>query len=55
MLITQTDTMLIGGDLIDGTEVVNVTKFQPVLSVPVLDGAWNFVVPTGPAILVHPY
>ncbi|WP_208539253.1 hypothetical protein [Algihabitans albus] len=44
LLITQNDTTLIGGDAIDGTEVANVTKFQPVISAPVLDGDWNFVV-----------
>ena len=49
LLITQNDTTLIGGDLIDGdypgdTELLNVTKFQPVLSFPFRDGAWNFVV-----------
>ena len=49
MLITQNDMTLIGGDSIDGdyigdTEMVNVTKFQPVLSVPVADGTWNVVV-----------
>ena len=44
LLITQNDTTLIGGDAIDGTEVANVTKFQPVISAPVLGGDWNLVV-----------
>ncbi len=43
LLITQNDTTLIGGDAIDGVEVLNVTKFQPVLSAPMLGGDWNFV------------
>ena len=44
LLITQNDTTLIGGDEVDGTKVSNVFKFQPVLSVPVADDAWNFVI-----------
>ncbi|MDH3662653.1 MAG: hypothetical protein OEU92_21930 [Alphaproteobacteria bacterium] len=43
LLITQNDTTIIDGDAID-TEVVNSLKFQPVLSVPVFEGDWNFVV-----------
>ena len=50
MLITQNDMTLIGGDSIDGdyigdTEMVNVTKFQPVLSVPVASAFVATVVP----------
>ena len=43
LLITQNDTTIIDGDAID-TEVVNSLKFQPVLSIPVLEGDWNFVI-----------
>ncbi len=44
LLITQNDTTLIGGDLIPGTKVSNVTKFMPVLPVPLFGGSWNLVV-----------
>ena len=44
LLITQNDTTLIGGDLIPGTKVSNVTKFMPVLPVPIVGGTWNFVI-----------
>ena len=44
LLITQNDTTLIGGDLIPDTKVSNVTKFMPVLPVPILGGSWNFVI-----------
>ncbi len=44
LLIIQNDVTFIGGDAIDGEEIVNVTKFQPVLSVPVFGGDWNLVV-----------
>jgi hypothetical protein len=44
LLITQNDTTLIGGDVVDGTKVSNVLKFQPVLSAPMFDDSWNFVV-----------
>jgi len=44
LLITQNDTTLIGGDAIDGVKTVNVTKFQPVISFPVLDDKWNLVI-----------
>ena len=44
LLITQNDTTLLKGDAIDGEEVLNVTKFQPVLSAPILGGDWNLVV-----------
>ncbi len=44
LLITQNDTTLLKGDAIDGEEVVNVTKFMPVLSAPILGGDWNLVV-----------
>jgi len=44
LLITQNDTTLIGGDAIDGVKTLNVTKFMPVLSFPVLDDKWNLVV-----------
>jgi len=42
LLITQNDTTLLKGDAIDGEEVLNVTKFMPVLSAPILGGDWNF-------------
>jgi hypothetical protein len=44
LLITQNDTTLLKGDAIDGEEVLNVTKFMPVLSAPILSGDWNLVV-----------
>ncbi len=44
MLITQNDTTLLKGDAIDGEEILNVTKFMPVLSAPIFGGDWNFVV-----------
>jgi hypothetical protein len=44
LLITQNDTTLLKGDAIDGEEVLNVTKFMPVLSAPILGGDWNLVV-----------
>ena len=44
LLIVQNDTTILDGDAFRETEVVNVTKFQPVMSVPVLEGAWNFVI-----------
>lgn len=44
LLITQNDTTIIDGDAFPETEAINVTKFMPVLSVPVADGAWNFVI-----------
>lgn len=44
LLITQNDYTLLGGKAVDGHEVLNVTKFQPVLSAPLFDGSWNFVV-----------
>jgi hypothetical protein len=37
----QNDTMFLQGDLIDGTETVNVTTFEPLLSVPInKDKTW---------------
>jgi len=44
LLITQNDTTLLKGDAIDGEEILNVTKFMPVLSAPILGGDWNLVV-----------
>ncbi len=44
LLIVQNDMTLIGGDAVSGQEIVNVTKFQPVLSAPVFGGDWNLVV-----------
>ena len=44
LLITQNDFTLLEGDATDDTEVFNSFKFQPVISAPVLDGDWNFVV-----------
>lgn len=44
LLLTQNDTLLIGGDELDGPEVLNTVKFQPVLSFPILNNEWNMVV-----------
>lgn len=44
LLITQNDYTQLGGEAVDGYEVLNVTKFQPVLSAPMFDNSWNFVV-----------
>ena len=43
LFITQNDTTFYGGDLIDGHEVGNNTKIQPVMPVPVFDQAWNLI------------
>mgnify|MGYP001828455997 CR=1 FL=1 len=43
-MITQNDYTLLGGKAVDGYEVQNVTKFQPVLSAPLFDNSWNLVV-----------
>ena len=44
LLITQNDTLLLGGDELDGPEVLNSLKLQPVLSFPILNNEWNMVV-----------
>ena len=43
LFITQNDTTFYEGDLIDGHEVGNNTKIQPVMPVPVFDQAWNLI------------
>ncbi|MGI9290742.1 MAG: hypothetical protein ACR2QG_05640 [Gammaproteobacteria bacterium] len=43
LLITQNDFTVLGGDGIDGTENLNVLKFQPVLSFPMFDESWNYL------------
>lgn len=43
LLITQNDTTILEGDLLDDREVLNSTKLMPVMPVPVLDGDWNLI------------
>ncbi len=43
LLLTQNDTTLIGGDLVDDHQVVNNLKLQPVMPVPVFDQQWNLI------------
>lgn len=43
LLITQNDFTLLGGDGVDGTENLNILKFQPVLSFPMFDDSWNYL------------
>jgi hypothetical protein len=43
LLIVQNDTTILEGDLLDGREVLNSTKLQPVMPVPVFDGDWNLI------------
>lgn len=44
MLWTQNDYTRFEGDVIPGHEYVNSTKFQPVMSFPILDKKWNLIV-----------
>jgi hypothetical protein len=41
LLITQNDTTLYKGDLLEGTKTVNSTKLQPVMPVPIFGGDWS--------------
>ena len=42
MVIMENDTVLLGGDLSDGTKVTNITVFEPIIPVPLGNG-WGLV------------
>lgn len=43
LLIVQNDLSVIGGDDVPGSETLNVTLFQPVMPVPLLDNKYNLI------------
>ncbi len=43
LLIVENDTLLLGGDEVPGTKVLNTTLFEPVMPVPVFDEKWNLI------------
>lgn len=43
-LISQNDTFLLGGDLVDGVKISNNFKFQPLMSLPLFEDRWNLVI-----------
>ena len=43
LLLSQNDTTLFEGDLVDDTKVFNSFKFQPVMPVPLFEQKWNLI------------
>jgi hypothetical protein len=43
LLVVQNDLSILGGDDVPGSEILNVTLFQPVMPVPVFDNKYNLI------------